>query len=198
MKHWSVFSNGLLKENPTLRLVLGMCPTLAVTTSAINGLGMGVCVLFVLVCSNLLISALRRFIPSGMRIPGYIVVIATFSTLVEMLCEAFAPGLYSALGIFLPLVVVNCIILGRAEAFAGKNTVVASLFDGLGMGIGFTLALFVVASLREVLGNGTWLGLSLGMAQPMRLMLLAPGGFITLGLVMAAFQALMKPRKKRV
>ena len=147
-----VFSNGLLKENPSLRLVLGTCPTLAVTTLAVNGLGMGLAATFVLVCSNIAISALRKIIPDKVRLPAYITVIATFVTVLQMLVKAFVPALDSALGIFLPLIVVNCIILGRAEMFASKNSIGLSALDGLGMGLGFTGTLVVMGSVREVLG----------------------------------------------
>ena len=154
-----VFSNGLLKENPSLRLVLGTCPTLAVTTLAVNGLGMGLAATFVLVCSNIAISALRKIIPDKVRLPAYITVIATFVTVLQMLVKAFVPALDSALGIFLPLIVVNCIILGRAEMFASKNSIGLSALDGLGMGLGFTGTLVVMGSVREVLGAGTLFGI---------------------------------------
>ena len=157
-----VFSNGLLKENPSLRLVLGTCPTLAVTTLAVNGLGMGLAATFVLVCSNIAISALRKIIPDKVRLPAYITVIATFVTVLQMLVKAFVPALDSALGIFLPLIVVNCIILGRAEMFASKNSIGLSALDGLGMGLGFTGTLVVMGSVREVLGAGTLFGIPQG------------------------------------
>ena len=150
-----VVFNGILTENPTFRLVLGTCPTLAVTTSAINGLGMGAAATFVLLGSNVVISALRKFIPDKVRIPSFIVIICMFVTMVQLLMQAYLPSLYESLGIFLPLIVVNCIILGRAEAFASKNPVAASAADGLGMGIGFTLALTLMGCIRELLGNGT-------------------------------------------
>ncbi len=154
-----VFSNGLLKENPSLRLVLGTCPTLAVTTLAVNGLGMGLAATFVLVCSNIAISALRKIIPDKVRLPAYITVIATFVTVLQMLVKAFVPALDSALGIYLPLIVVNCIILGRAEMFASKNSIGLSALDGLGMGLGFTMTLVVMGSVREMLGAGTLFGI---------------------------------------
>ena len=157
MKTWLAFWYGIFKNNPTFRLVLGLCPTLAVTTSLENALGMGLAATFVLVCSNVLVSALRKVIPSKVRIPAYIVVIASFVTIVQMLVKAFTPELDEQLGVFLPLIVVNCIILGRAEAFAGKNPVLASAVDGLGMGIGFTAALFCMGTVREILGAGTFL-----------------------------------------
>ena len=173
-----VFSNGLLKENPSLRLVLGTCPTLAVTTLAVNGLGMGLAATFVLVCSNIAISALRKIIPDKVRLPAYITVIATFVTVLQMLVKAFVPALDSALGIFLPLIVVNCIILGRAEMFASKNSIGLSALDGLGMGLGFTGTLVVMGSVREVLGAGTLFGVQVMPAavDPMTV-------FITLSLI---------------
>jgi len=181
------FTKGLWRENAVFRLVLGMCPTLAVTTSAENGLGMGLATTFVLVCSNLAISALRRLIPAQVRIPAYIVVIASFVTVVQLCMEAFVYDLYKALGIFIPLIVVNCVILGRAEAFAGKKPLLPSLADGLGMGLGFTLALFVLGAVRELFGSGTLLGISLfGAAYPpFLLLILPPGAFIALGILLA-------------
>lgn len=153
MKRWQVFANGIFRENPIFRLVLGMCPTLAVSTAVVNGLGMGLAATFVLVCSNVIISLLRNVIPKEVRIPCYIVVIATFVTIVDKVMAASAPGLHQVLGIFIPLIVVNCIILGRAEAFASKNTVGRAFMDGLGMGIGFTLGLVLLSFFREVLGE---------------------------------------------
>ena len=181
-----VFYNGIIPENPTFRLVLGTCPTLAVTTSALNGLGMGAAATFVLVCSNVAISMLRKFIPDQVRIPAFIVVICTFVTMVQLLMQAFLPSLYESLGIFIPLIVVNCIILARAEAFASKNGPVLSAADGLGMGIGFTLALTLMGAIRELIGNGSVFGISLLGAsyEPMLLIVLASGGFLTFGLLM--------------
>ena len=181
------FSKGLWRENPTFKLVLGMCPTLAVTTSAINGIGMGLATTFVLVCANLAVSAMRRVIPDKVRIPAYIVLIASFVTVVQLCMEAYVYDLYKALGIFIPLIVVNCIILGRAEAFAGKNPVLPALADGLGMGLGFTLALFVLGSVRELFGTGALFGVSIfGAAYPpFLLLILPPGAFIALGLLLA-------------
>lgn len=178
-----VFVNGIINENPTFRLVLGTCPTLAVTTAAINGIGMGLAATFVLVGSNLVISLLKNFIPDKVRIPAFVVVIASFVTIVQLMMQAFVPDLYKALGIFIPLIVVNCIILARAEAFASKNRVIPSIFDGLGMGVGFTLAITLIGSIRELIGNGTIFGLPLfGTSfEPMLLFVLAPGGFITFG-----------------
>ena len=182
-----VFSNGLLKENPSLRLVLGTCPTLAVTTLAVNGLGMGLAATFVLVCSNIAISALRKIIPDKVRLPAYITVIATFVMVLQMLVKAFVPALDSALGIFLPLIVVNCIILGRAEMFASKNSIGLSALDGLGMGLGFTGTLVVMGSVREVLGAGTLFGIQVMPAavDPMTVFITPPGGFFVFGCLMA-------------
>ena len=182
-----VFSNGLLKENPSLRLVLGTCPTLAVTTLAVNGLGMGLAATLVLVCSNIAISALRKIIPDKVRLPAYITVIATFVTVLQMLVKAFVPALDSALGIFLPLIVVNCIILGRAEMFASKNSIGLSALDGLGMGLGFTGTLVVMGSVREVLGAGTLFGVQVMPAavDPMTVFITPPGGFFVFGCLMA-------------
>jgi len=186
------FTKGLWRENAVFKLVLGMCPTLAVTTSAINGLGMGLATTFVLVCSNAAVALLRKAIPSQVRIPAYIVLIASFVTVVQLCMEAYVYELYKALGIFIPLIVVNCIILGRAEAFAGKNAVLPSLLDGLGMGFGFTLALFVLGSVRELFGSGSVLGVSLFGASypPFLLLILPPGAFITLGLLLALMNRL--------
>lgn len=184
-----IFFNGIIPENPTFRLVLGTCPTLATTTSALNGLGMGAAAAFVLVCSNVAISLLRRFIPDKVRIPAFIVVICTFVTMVQLLMQAFVPSLYESLGIFIPLIVVNCIILARAEAFASKNPPLASAADGLGMGVGFTLALTLMGAVRELIGNGSIFGLSvLGASyEPMLLIVLASGGFLTFGLLLGLF-----------
>ena len=193
-----VFSNGLLKENPSLRLVLGTCPTLAVTTLAVNGLGMGLAATFVLVCSNIAISALRKIIPDKVRLPAYITVIATFVTVLQMLVKAFVPALDSALGIFLPLIVVNCIILGRAEMFASKNSIGLSALDGLGMGLGFTGTLVVMGSVREVLGAGTLFGVQVMPAavDPMTVFITPPGGFFVFGVMMAAATWLTTRPKK--
>lgn len=187
----SVFFNGLVTENPTFRLVLGACPTMAVTTSATNGVGMGAAATFVLIGSNVVISLLRNFIPDKIRIPSFIIVICTFVTMVQMFMNAFLPALYQSLGIFLPLIVVNCIILARAEAFASKNTVLRSAVDGVGMGIGFTIALTLIGSIRELLGNGTLFGAQVFGAgyQPMLLLILPAGGFIVYGLLLAVFNA---------
>ena len=202
MKLGKVISNGIITENPTFRLVLGTCPTLAVTTSAINGLGMGAAATFVLICSNLVISLLRNFIPDKVRIPAFIVVICTFVTMVQLLMQAFIPSLYDALGIFIPLIVVNCIILARAEAFASKNGPVASACDGLGMGLGFTVALIILGSIRELIGNGSIFGMNVMGAsyEPMLLIVLASGGFLTYGLMLGLFNLIVKKfedKKKR-
>ena len=182
-----IIKTGIIDENPTFVQVIGMCPTLAVTSSAINGLGMGLSTLAVLACSNLVISLIRKFVPDEARIPCYVVVIASFVTIVEMLLNAYAPeSLVKALGVYIPLIVVNCIILARAEAFAGKNGPIASLFDGIGMGLGFTFALFVLGAVREFLGNGSLLGYTiLPEAFPRTLvMILPPGAFLTLAFLM--------------
>jgi len=194
----TIFKNGLLDENPIFRLMLGLCPTLAVTTSAANGLGMGLAATFVLVCSNIVVALLRNFIPDKVRIPAFIVVIATFVTIVQLLMEAFVSALFESLGLFIPLIVVNCIILGRAESFASKNTVFYSMMDGIAMGLGFTVALLMIASVREILGNGTIFGLSLFGAsfKPVMMMILSPGGFLTLGLLLAVVNKISKKGAK--
>lgn len=183
-KYWDTFSKGIIRENPTLRLILGTCPTLAVTTAAFNGLGMGAAATFVLVCSNIVISLLRKCIPDKVRLPAYIVVIAGFTTIVQMLVKAYLPAIDSALGIYLPLIVVNCIILGRAEAFAGKNSVGLSALDGLGMGAGFTAALILMGGIREFLGNGTLFGWPEGgLIPPITIFILPAGGFFVYGML---------------
>ena len=194
-----VFFNGIIPENPTFRLVLGTCPTLAVTTSALNGLGMGAAATFVLVCSNIVISLLRKFIPDQVRIPAFIVVICTFVTMVQLLMQAFVPSLYDSLGMFIPLIVVNCIILARAEAFASKNPPIASVADGLGMGIGFTLALTLMGAIRELIGNGSIFGQNILGAhyEPMLLIVLASGGFLTFGLLLGVFNLIVKKIDKK-
>ena len=182
-----IVTNGLLKENPSLRLVLGTCPTLAVTTLAMNGLGMGLAATFVLICSNIAISALRKVIPDKVRLPAYITVIATFVSVLQMLVKAYLPSLDTALGIYLPLIVVNCIILGRAEMFASKHGVVESALDGLGMGLGFTLTLLLMGSVREILGAGTFFGVQVmpTSIDPMTVFITPPGGFFVFGCLMA-------------
>lgn len=181
------FTRGIWKENAVFKLLLGMCPLLAVTTSAENGLGMGLASTFVLVCSNIVVASLRKLIPSKVRIPAFIIIIATFVTVVQLCMEAWVYGLYQALGIFIPLIVVNCLILGRAEAFASKRPVLDAAVDGLGMGLGFTLALFILGAVREIFGAGELLGFSLFGAgyQPILLLILPPGAFISLGLLLA-------------
>jgi electron transport complex protein RnfE len=187
MGNLKYFSNGILKENPIFVLVLGTCPALAVTTAAVNGLGMGAATTFVLVCSNLIVALFKNYIPEKVRIAAFIVIIATFVTVVDLVMKAFSPDLYKALGIFIPLIVVNCIILGRAEAFAQKNRVLPALLDGLGMGLGFTIALTLMASIREILGNGTIFNLRLfgENATTILLFVLPPGAFVTYGLLIA-------------
>ena len=187
------FTNGILKENPTFVLVLGMCPTLATTTSAINGMAMGLATLFVLVCSNVVISLLKNLIPDKVRIPAFIVVIATFVTIVQLTMQAYLPAIYEVLGLFIPLIVVNCIVLGRAEAFAAKNSVGLSALDGLGMGLGFTLALTVLGAIRELLGSGSMFGLNVYSDHYAALIfVLAPGAFIALAYLLAIVNKLQK------
>ena len=186
--------NGIIKENPTFVLMLGMCPTLAVTTAAVNGLGMGLSTTVVLALSNLMISALRRVIPDKVRMPAYIVIVASFVTMVQLLMQAYVGSLYETLGIYIPLIVVNCIILGRAEAYASKNPPMASLFDGIGMGLGFTLALTVLGLVRELIGNGTVFGLTvIPSAYTVPIFVLAPGAFFVLAVLTALQNKLKAP-----
>ena len=197
-----VLTNGILNENPVLRLVLGTCPTLATSTMASNGIGMGLAATFVLLCSNVVISALRKVIPEQVRIPCYITVIAGFVSVVQMLVKAFVPALDTALGVYLPLIVVNCIILGRAELFASKHNVVESALDGLGMGIGFTFTLLLMSSVREILGNGSLFGITIIPEQIDRISIMTttPGGFLTFGMLMALvifLETKMGQKKKR-
>ena len=193
MSKLSIFTNGLLKENPTLVLLLGMCPTLGTTSSAFNGMGMGLATTFVLLCSNMVISAIKNLIPDKVRIPAFIVVIATFTTVIQLLVQAYLPALYASLGIFLPLIVVNCIVLGRAEAFASKNGIFSSALDGLGMGLGFTIALTILGSIREFFGKGSIFDGSIFPSEYGALaFILAPGAFIALGLMIATKNALSK------
>ena len=196
MNFFQAIKNGLIDENPTFTQVLGMCPTLAVTTSAVNGLGMGLATTAVLILSNFVISLLRKVIPSKIRIPAYIVIIASFVTIVGMLLKAYVPALDAALGLFIPLIVVNCIILARAESFASKNSPIASIGDGIGMGLGFALALTILGSIRELLGNGSIFGFSLFGAsfQPALIMILPPGAFLALGMILALINK-MKSKK---
>jgi electron transport complex protein RnfE len=187
------FTKGIIRENPLFRLLLGMCPALAVTTSVNNGLGMGVAFTGVLLASNIVVSAMRAIIPASVRIPAFIVIVATFVTITDLLMHAFTPALYTALGIFIPLIVVNCIILGRAESFASRNPILPSIVDALGMGAGFTLALVVVSAVREVLGAGTFFGLPvLPENIPALMLILPPGGFITLGCILGLMNKFQK------
>lgn len=197
MKLADTFIRGLWSNNAIFKLVLGMCPTLAVTTTAINGLGMGLATTSVLLCSNMAVSALRRLIPAKVRIPAFIVIIATFVTVVQLVMEAYAFGLYQALGIFIPLIVVNCLILGRAEAFASRQPVWQAAADGAGMGLGFTLALVMLGGIRELLGSGNLFGLAIPVfsSHPMLLMVLPPGAFLALGFLMAAINGCKNRRK---
>ena len=189
----SLIWKGIIKENPTFVLILGMCPTLGTTTSAINGLGMGVATMAVLILSNIFISLIKNLIPDKVRIPAFIVVIASFVTVVDMLMQAYVPSLYASLGVFIPLIVVNCIILGRAEAFASKNGVLDSALDGVGIGLGFTLSLTTIGAVREVLGSGEIFGISLGTGDYMPLVfVLAPGAFLVLGFLMVLFNKYLK------
>ena len=194
----NILTKGFFKENPTLILVLGCCPTLAVTTSVTNALGMGAATTFVLLMSNMLISALKNIIPDKVRIPSYIVIIATFVSMIDLLIQGFLPSLSASLGVFIPLIVVNCIVLGRAEAFANKNTVFDSLLDGLGMGIGFTIALTLIGGIREILGSGSFLGYQFIPSEyNMLIFVLAPGAFIVFGFVMAAVRFLVNKREEK-
>lgn len=193
MNNWKVFLNGLIKENPTFVLLLGMCPTLGTTSSAINGMSMGLATTFVLICSNIVIALLKNLIPDKVRIPAYIVIIASFVTLLQMLMQAYLPSLYASLGLFIPLIVVNCIILGRAEAFAAKNTAIPSFFDGVGMGLGFTWALTLLGAVRELLGTGSLFGFTvLPSSTNMLVFVLAPGAFIVLGYLIAIVNKIKK------
>lgn len=186
MNNFKVFLNGLIKENPTFVLLLGMCPTLGTTSSAINGLGMGLATTFVLICSNIVISLIKNLIPDKVRIPSFIVVIAAFVTILQMCMEAYLPALYDSLGLFIPLIVVNCIVLGRAESFAAKNGVIPSFFDGLGMGLGFSFALTLLGAVRELLGTGKIFDIALYSEDfGMLIFVLAPGAFIVLGFLIA-------------
>ena len=192
-KSLSTVLNGILRENPVFVLVLGMCPTLATTTSAINGMSMGLATTFVLICSNVVISLLKNLIPDKVRIPAFIVVIATFVTMVQLLMQAYLPPIYEELGLFIPLIVVNCVVLGRAEAFAAKNSIGLSALDGLGMGLGFSVALTLIGAVRELLGSGCLFGSRIyGEEYGMLIFVLAPGAFIVLGYLMALIQKLMK------
>lgn len=201
-KAFSVLTNGLMKENPVLKMVLGMCPSLAVTTMAKNGIGMGIAATFVLTGSNIVISLIRKIVPDKVRIPVYITVIAGFTTIVQMLLNAYLPDIYKELGIYIPLIVVNCIILARAEMFASKNNVGLSILDALGMGGGFTIALLIIGSVREILGSGTWMGLTLtkDIFDPAAIMILPPGGFLAFGFIVAAINkfSVLKIRNREI
>lgn len=181
MDQWKNFNKGFFKENAVFVLLLGLCPTLGVTTSALNGLGMGLATTFVLLMSNIVVSVIKKIIPDKVRIPSYIVIIASFVTIVELVMQAYVPDLFAALGIFIPLIVVNCIVLGRAEAFASKNTVITSAIDGLGMGLGFSMALTVLGAVREILGSGSIFGWKFIQGDGMIVFVLAPGAFLVLG-----------------
>ncbi|MDR1879145.1 MAG: electron transport complex subunit E [Bacteroidales bacterium] len=196
MNKWKIFINGIIKENPIFVLLLGMCPTLGVTTSAFNGLGMGLATTFVLILSNIVISSLKNLIPDTVRIPAFIVVIASFVTVVDLLMQAYLPDLHSQLGLFIPLIVVNCLVLGRAEAFASKNGVLNSSIDGLGMGLGFTLALTILGLVRELLGNLSVFGYKLIETDGMIVFVLAPGAFLALGFLLALLNSFKS--KKRI
>ncbi len=194
----NIMTKGFFKENPALILVLGCCPTLAVTTSVVNALGMGAATTFVLLMSNMLISALKNVIPDKVRIPSYIVIIATFVSMIDLLIQGFLPSLSASLGVFIPLIVVNCIVLGRAEAFANKNSVFDSLLDGLGMGIGFTIALVLIGGIREILGAGSFLGYQFIPSEyNMLIFVLAPGAFLVFGFVMAAVRFIVNKREEK-
>ena len=198
-KYLKPLYNGIIKENPTFVLMLGMCPTLAVTTSAMNGMGMGLTTMVVLIMSNFVISALRNIIPSRMRIPAYIVIVASLVTVVQLLLQGYIPSLYDTLGIYIPLIVVNCIILGRAEAFASKNNPLLSIMDGLGMGLGFTLALTCIGLVREILGAGTFFSMSLPISfEPITIFVMAPGAFFILALLTAIQNKLKLPSATNV
>ncbi|MDE6140705.1 MAG: electron transport complex subunit E [Alistipes sp.] len=192
MSKLQLITKGIIKENPTFVLILGMCPTIGVTSSAINGCGMGVATMAVLIMSNIVISLIKNFIPDKVRIPAFIVVIASFVTMIEMLMQAYVPALYESLGVFIPLIVVNCIILGRAEAFASKNTPLDSALDGIGIGLGFTASLTVIGAVREVLGSGSIFGIEFASDVMPLLFILAPGGFIVLGYLMVLFNKIAK------
>ncbi len=198
-KYFAAFSNGLIKENPVLRLVLGTCPTLAITTAAINGIGMGISATLVLICSNVVISFLRNIIPDKVRIPAFITIIAGFVSVVQMLVKAYLPDIDQALGIYLPLIVVNCIILGRAEMFASKNAPLLSALDGLGMGVGFTAVITLMGAIRELLGAGTIFSLPItaNFIDPMIVFLLPPGGFFVFGILVAVSNAIAKRQGKK-
>lgn len=192
MNKLNIISSGILKNNPTFVLVLGMCPTLGTTTSAANGMGMGLATMAVLIMSNIVISLVKNIIPDKVRIPAFIVIIASFVTIIEMLMKAYVPALYASLGVFIPLIVVNCIILGRAEAFASKNSAFDSMLDGVGIGLGFTVSLTVIGAVREILGGGSIFGVEFAADVMPLVFILAPGGFIVLGYLMVLFNKIAK------
>ena len=199
MGTFQLITKGLIKENPTFVLLLGMCPTLATTTSAVNGMSMGLATMFVLILSNIVISAIAAYIPDKVRIPSYIVVIATFVTLLQFIMQAYVPDIYETLGLFIPLIVVNCIVLGRAEAFANKNGVLDSALDGLGIGLGFTCSLTLLSSVREIIGSGTLFGMQVMPAayKPMSIIVSPSGGFLTLGIMILIVNAIVNAYGKR-
>ena len=192
MNQWVNFTKGFIKENPVFTLLLGLCPTLAVTSSAFNGFGMGIATTFVLMCSNMVVSLVKNFIPNKVRIPSFIVIIASFVTIVELVMQAYAPSLFKALGIFIPLIVVNCLVLGRAEGFASKQSFLSSLIDGMGMGLGFTFALTLLGSIREMLGAGSIFGFKFVPGDAILVFILQPGAFIVLGYLIAMFNRFKK------
>jgi len=192
MNQWTNFTKGFIKDNPVFVLLLGLCPTLAVTSSAINGLGMGLATTFVLVCSNIVVTMIKNFIPDKVRIPSFIVIIASFVTIVELVMQAYVPALFETLGIFIPLIVVNCLVLGRAEGFASKQGFISSLVDGLGMGLGFTFALTLLGGVREMLGNGSIFDVKFATGDAILIFILQPGAFIVLGYLIALINKLRK------
>ncbi len=194
MNQWNNFSRGFFKENAVFVLLLGLCPTLGVTTSAFNGLGMGLATTFVLLMSNIVVSIIKRYIPDKVRIPSYIVIIASFVTIVELVMQAYVPDLFAALGLFIPLIVVNCLVLGRAEAFASKNNLITAAIDGLGMGLGFTMALVMLGAVREILGSGSLFGLKFIQGDGMIVFVLAPGAFLALGYLIVIINMINKKK----
>ena len=194
MSQWNNFSRGFFRENAVFVLLLGLCPTLGVTTSALNGLGMGLATTFVLLMSNIVVSIIKRYIPDKVRIPSYIVIIASFVTIVELIMQAYVPDLFAALGLFIPLIVVNCLVLGRAEAFASKNNLITAAIDGMGMGLGFTMALVMLGAVREILGSGSLFGLKFIQGDGMIVFLLAPGAFLALGYLIVIINKINKKK----
>ena len=194
MSQWNNFSRGFFKENAVFVLLLGLCPTLGVTTSAFNGLGMGLATTFVLLMSNIVVSIIKRYIPDKVRIPSYIVIIASFVTIVELVMQAYVPDLFAALGLFIPLIVVNCLVLGRAEAFASKNNLITAAIDGLGMGLGFTMALVMLGAVREILGSGSLFGFKFIQGDGMIIFVLAPGAFLALGYLIVIINKINKKK----